>query len=76
MTSQEHQTIDHLVAEEIDHIVSRAARHTGFLRAGEHAYRLFRAYPNSGKSGRELVNAIVTAAAKKGVAVEISQPYA
>ncbi len=62
------------VEQEIHRIVARAARGVSFMRAGEHAYRLAKAYPNCGLSGRELVNAIVAAAAAAGVAVEIGQP--
>ena len=63
-----------LVAEEIERTVAQAAQGSGFLRAGEHAYRLSRHYPNSGMSSAELVNRIVAVASKAGVAVEIYQP--
>ncbi len=70
----QHELLSILVAEEIEEIVSRAARGSGFIRAGEQAYRLAKAYPNSGLTGAELVNEISAAAARAGVAVEIHQP--
>ena len=57
----------------IEHIVSRAARGRGLLRAGEHAYRIIKAYPNCGMSGAEVVNEIIGMAATAGVAVEMSR---
>lgn len=63
-----------LVADEIQQIVGRAARGSGFIRAGEQAYRLSKAFPNCGMTGSELVNEIVVAASRAGVAVEIHQP--
>ena len=63
-----------LVTEEIARIVSHASRGPGFLRAGQHAYNLARAYPDCGMTGDELVNAIIGAAAKAGVAVEMNRP--
>ncbi len=72
-----HQHLLHiLVREEIERIVDGAARRQGFLRAGEHAYRLSKQFPNSGISASELVNQIVAEAARAGVAVEIFQPVA
>ncbi len=59
------QLLSILVAEEIEHIVAQATRGSGFLRAGEHAYRISKAYPDCGMTGGELVNS---------VAVEIFQP--
>ena len=70
----QHELLNILVAEEIEAIVARAARGSGFIRAGEHAYRLSKAFPNSGMTGSELVNEIVAAASRAGVAVEIHQP--
>jgi hypothetical protein len=69
-----HQLITILVREEIERIVSQAARGSGFIRAGEHAYRLLKQFPNPGMTGDEVVNEIVAAAANAGIAVEISQP--
>jgi hypothetical protein len=70
-----HQLIGILIQEEIEHIVSHAARGAAFIRAGEHAYRIMKQFPNSGMTGEEVVNAIIAAAAKAGVAVEMSQPH-
>jgi hypothetical protein len=69
-----HQLIKILMTEEIERIVSQAARGSGFIRAGELAYRLLKQFPNAGMTGEEVVNEIVAAAANAGVAVEISQP--
>ena len=71
----DHRIARTLVREEIEHIVSRAARGRGFLRAGEHAYRIMKQYPNCGMSGEEVVNEIIAAAAASGVAVEMSRPH-
>lgn len=68
------ELLDILIREEIEHVVDNAARGIGFLRAGEHAYRIAKAYPNCGLTGRELVDRIATAASKAGVAVELRQP--
>ena len=68
------ELLDILIREEIQHLVNTAARGTGFLRAGEHAYRIAKAYPNCGLTGRELVDRIAMAATKAGVAVELRQP--
>ncbi len=62
------------VEREIERIVTRAARGMGFLRAGEQAYLLSKAYPNCGLTGTELVIEISSAAARAGVAVEIHHP--
>ncbi len=75
MTIQ-HQILQILVCEEIERIVADAAREQGFLRAGEHAYRLAKQFPNSGITGTQLVNTIAAEAARAGVAVEIYQPFA
>ncbi len=75
MTIQ-HQILQILVSEEIKRIVADAARKQGFLRAGEHAYRLAKQFPNSGIPGTQLVNTIAAEAARAGVAVEIYQPFA
>jgi hypothetical protein len=69
-----HELLHILIGEEIDYIVGNAARGRGFLRAGEHAYRIAKAYPNCGLTGRELVDQIAAAAAKAGVAVELNRP--
>ncbi len=71
-----HHLSNILVREEIERIVANAARRQGFLRAGEHAFRLSKQFPNSGVSGTQLVNEIVAEAARAGVAVEIYQPFA
>ena len=63
-----------LIEEEIARIVAEAAMGRGFLRAGEHAYRLSRQYPNCGMSGGELFTKIIAAATKAGVMVETNQP--
>ena len=69
----DHRIARTLVREEIEHIVSRAARGRGFLRAGEHAYRIAKAYPNCGMTGAEVVNEIIATAASAGVAVEMTR---
>ena len=69
----DHRIVQSLVREEIEHIVSRAARGRGFLRAGEHAYRIAKAYPNCGLTGEQVVNEIIATAATAGVAVEMSR---
>jgi hypothetical protein len=74
MLHPDHRLVQILVREEVEAIVLRAARGAGFLRAGEHAYRILKTYPNCGMTGSEVVNEIVAAAATAGVAVEISQP--
>jgi hypothetical protein len=65
-----------LVREEIERLVADASQKQGFLRAGEHAYRLAKQFPNSGIPDSELVNSIIAEAAHAGVAVEIYQPRA
>jgi hypothetical protein len=60
-----------MVREDIGHTVARAAKGSGFLRAGEHAYRIAKAYPNCGMTNAEIVNEIIAACAAAGVAVEI-----
>jgi hypothetical protein len=74
MLHPDRRLVQILIREEIEHIVSRASRGTGFLRAGEHAYQLLKAYPNCGMTGEEMVNEIVAAAATSGIAIEISRP--
>jgi hypothetical protein len=74
MTKIQTELLRILVGEEIDRIVAQAARGSGFVRAGAHAYALAKQFPNCGLSGTELVNEIVAAASKAGVAVEIYQP--
>ena len=64
------------IREEIERIVGSASRRSGFVRAGEQAYRLSKQFPDSGVSGTQLVNAIIAEAAFAGVAVEIYQPAA
>ena len=73
MHHPDHRLVKILVKEEIEHIVHRASRGRGFLRAGEHAYRIMKAYPNSGMTGTEVVNEIITTAATAGVAVEMNR---
>ncbi len=75
MLHPDHRLVQALVREEIEHIVARASRGTGFMRAGEHAYRIIKAYPNCGMTGEEVVNAIVATAASAGVAVEMARPH-
>lgn len=50
-------------------------RGSAFIRAGEHAYRILKQFPNAAMTGEEVVNAIICAAAKAGVAVEMSHPH-
>ncbi len=68
------QLIAILVAEEIEHIVSEASRGRGVIRADEDAYRILRQFPSCGMSGEDVVNRIIIAAAKAGVAVKPNQP--
>ena len=75
MLQPDHRLVRALVREEIEHVVARAARGSGFLRAGEHAYRIMKAYPNCGMTGAEVVNEIVATSASAGVAVEIAKPH-
>jgi hypothetical protein len=75
MHHPDHRLVQILVREEIEHIVSRASQGAGFLRAGEHAYRIMKQYPNCGMTGAEVVNEIIAAAATSGVAVEMSRPH-
>ena len=74
MTNAQHRIVNTAVEQDIQRIVSRAARGMGFLRAGEQAYLLSKAYPDCGLTGGELALAIASAAAKAGVAVESHQP--
>ncbi|HWT32050.1 MAG TPA: hypothetical protein VN240_13630 [Propylenella sp.] len=76
MHHPDHRLVRILVKEEIEHIVDRASRGRGFLRAGEHAYRIIKAYPNCGMTGTEVVNEIIATAAAAGVAVEMSRVQA
>jgi hypothetical protein len=69
------ETFRNLVIEAIARSVNEAARGNGFLRAGELAYSLAKAYPNCSLSGSELVNEIMYAATTAGVAIEVCQPY-
>jgi hypothetical protein len=74
MENPRYRVVNTSVEQEIEQIVSRAARGVGFLRAGEHAYRLSKAYPDCGLTGGDLVHEISSAAARAGVAVEVRQP--
>ena len=76
MHHPDHRLVKILVKEEIEHIVDRASRGRGFLRAGEQAYRIMKAYPNCGMTGTEVVNAIIASAAAAGVAVEMNRVQA
>ncbi len=76
MENLANRIVNTLVEQEIDRIVTRAAKGVGFLRAGEQAYLLSKAYPNCGLTGAELVNEISLAAARAGVAVEVHRPTA
>lgn len=77
MRNPDHRLVQILVSEEIERIVAEASHERRLLlRAGEHAFRLSQAYPNSGLSGRQLVDGIIAVAAAAGVPVEISGPAA
>jgi hypothetical protein len=69
----DHQLIQILINEEIARIVIEAARGSGVVRPGEHAYRLMRQFPNSGMTGEDMANAIIAAAASARVTVENGQ---
>ena len=75
MQNPDHRLVQILVREEIEHIVSRASLGMGFLRAGEHAYRILKQYPNCGMNGKQVVDEIIATAAAAGVAVEMSRPH-
>ena len=62
------------IESEIAEIVARASRGAGFMRAGEHAYRLWKTHPGCGLTAEELVDALVLAATRAGVAIEINRP--
>ncbi len=75
MPNPDHRLVRILVSEEIERIVAEASHERRvLLRAGEHAFRLSKAYPNSGLTGRQLVDGIVKVAAAAGVPVEITRP--
>ena len=75
MRNPDHRLVQILVSEEIERIVAEASHEKRrLLRAGEHAFRLAKAYPNSGMNGRQLVDRIVAVAAAAGIPVEISAP--
>ena len=77
MQNPDRRLVQILVSEEIERIVAEASQERRLLlRAGEHAFRLAKAYPNSGMSARQLVDGIVAVAAAAGVPVEISGPAA
>jgi hypothetical protein len=63
-----------LLMQEIDRIIAEAKGAENIVRAGYLAGQLFRAYPAAGLSAREIVDAIIAAAAAAGLAVDISQP--
>ena len=69
----DHRIVQSLAREEIERVVSRAARGRGFLRAGEQAFRIIKAYPNCGMTGEQVVDEIIATAASAGVAVEMSR---
>jgi hypothetical protein len=68
------QIVRRLIVEEIEQLVAKAREGPGFIRAGEHAYRIMQAHPDSGLSGEQVVNQIVMEATAAGVAVEIGAP--
>ena len=75
MPNPDHRLVRILVSEEIERIVAEASHERRvLLRAGEHAFRLAKAYPNSGLTGRQLVDGIIKVAAAAGVPVEITGP--
>ena len=62
------------MAEEIERVVLDAARDARLMRAGDLALRPSDTYRNTGMTVEEIVNEIITTAAKEGVAVEMSRP--
>ncbi len=74
MRQADRRLVRGMVREDIGQAVARAAKGSGFLRAGEHAYRIAKTYPNSGMTNAEIVNEIIAACAAAGVAVEIYEP--
>jgi hypothetical protein len=71
MKQADRRLVRGMVREDIGKAVARAAQGSGFLRAGEQAYRIAKAYPNCGMANTEIVNEIIAACAAAGVAVEI-----
>ena len=69
-----HKIVNTTLEAEIEALVARAVRGSGFLHAGEHAFRLARAHPSCGLTGEEIVEEIILAAAKAGVPVEMNRP--
>jgi hypothetical protein len=69
----DHQVIQLLITEEIARIVLEEAHSSGVVRAREHAYCLMRQFSNSGMSTEDMTSAIIAAAAKAGVAVDVGQ---
>ena len=61
------------VAEEIKRIVATAKRDGGCISASASAAWVIRVYPDCGLNEREAVEAIILAAAKAGVPVEMGQ---
>lgn len=60
-----------LVDEEIERVVAEASRNGFIVRSGTQAELLLRAFPQCGLDPRQLVDAIVAAAAAGKVPVEI-----
>lgn len=63
-----------LVLEEIRRIVADKIEGQGWINTGRQAAMLARAYPNCGLSPEQIAGEIIAAAARAGVAVEISRP--
>jgi hypothetical protein len=71
MAQIDRRLVQILVNEEIEYILSAAAKSNGILDAREQARVLMQQYPNSGLSAEELVSEIFHAAQAAGVAVAI-----
>jgi hypothetical protein len=71
MAQIDRRLVQILINEEIDCILTAAARSNGILDAREQARVLMEQYPNSGLTVEELVGEIVYAAQAAGVAVAI-----
>jgi len=75
MRSADYRIVRTLVLEEIRRVVAAAIQDAGrCLRASRCAVAIARAYPNSGMSADDIAEAIVEAAIRARVNVEISRP--
>lgn len=66
--------VSNLVKGEIDRIVSEAAMKRRMLSAPEAAADILSIYPRCGLAAETIADAVMMAAAKAGVAVELGRP--